>query len=140
MENRDRDCLTETARKDSGRRTFLKIAGGAVAAATGLAGILDFGRAPAWVKAKKFPGEALAQGTTEPAVVGAWSGTVDLRPIGVRGFQRLWNINNAADPIAEDGVYGPATESRLRQSPSAGFANPAPCPTPPDAGSSPATE
>ncbi|PYN90404.1 MAG: hypothetical protein DMD89_33675 [Candidatus Rokuibacteriota bacterium] len=83
MENRDRDCLTETARKDSGRRTFLKIAGGAVAAATGLAGILDFGRAPAWVKAKKFPGEALAQGTTEPAVVGAWSGTVDLPIVAI---------------------------------------------------------
>jgi hypothetical protein len=61
-------------------------------------------------------------------------GTIDLRPVGVRGFQRLWNVNHAADLIAEDGVYGPATESRLRQSPAAGFATPAPCPTPPDGG------
>jgi hypothetical protein len=61
-------------------------------------------------------------------------GTIDLRPIGVRGFQRLWNVNHAADTIAEDGIYGPATESRLRQSPAAGFAMPAPCSAPPDAG------
>ncbi|HMI83786.1 MAG TPA: M15 family metallopeptidase [Polyangiaceae bacterium] len=62
------------------------------------------------------------------------SGTVDLRPIGVRGFQRLWNVNHAADTIAEDGIYGPMTESRLRQSPAAGFSTPAPCATPPDGG------
>ena len=62
------------------------------------------------------------------------SGTVDLRPIGVRGFQRLWNVNRPADVIVEDGIYGPATEARLRQSPADGFATPAPCATPPDAG------
>jgi MYXO-CTERM domain-containing protein len=58
------------------------------------------------------------------------AGTIDLRPIGVRGFQRLWNVNHAADTIAEDGMYGPATESRLRQSPAAGFSTQAPCSTP----------
>lgn len=62
------------------------------------------------------------------------AGTVDLRPFGVRGFQRLWNVNHAADTIAEDGIYGPATESRLKQSPAAGFAMPAPCPSAPDGG------
>jgi hypothetical protein len=64
----------------------------------------------------------------------AGAGTIDLRPVGIRGFQRLWNINHAADMIAEDGVYGPDTESRLRQSPTAGFSTPAPCGAPPDAG------
>jgi hypothetical protein len=64
----------------------------------------------------------------------AGAGTIDLRPIGVRGFQRLWNVNHAADTIVEDGIYGPATESRLRQSPADGFPTPAPCSTPPDAG------
>jgi hypothetical protein len=62
------------------------------------------------------------------------AGTIDLRPIGVRGFQRLWNVNRPADVIVEDGIYGPATEARLRQSPADGFATPAPCATPPDAG------
>jgi hypothetical protein len=57
------------------------------------------------------------------------AGTIDLRPIGVRGFQRLWNVNHTGDTIAEDGIYGPATESRLRQSPAAGFVTPAPCST-----------
>jgi hypothetical protein len=57
----------------------------------------------------------------------ARAGTIDLRPIGVRGFQKLWNVNHAADAIAEDGIYGPATESRLRQSPAAGFSTQAPC-------------
>ena len=62
------------------------------------------------------------------------SGTIDLRPIGVRGFQRLWNVNNPADTIVEDGIYGTNTESRLRQSPANGFSTPAPCSAPPDAG------
>ena len=62
------------------------------------------------------------------------SGTIDLRPVGVRGFQRLWNVNNPADTIVEDGIYGPNTESRLRQSPANGFGAPAPCGPPPDAG------
>jgi hypothetical protein len=61
-------------------------------------------------------------------------GTIDLRPVGIRGFQRLWNVNNPADTIVEDGIYGPNTESRLQQSPANGFSTPAPCGAPPDAG------
>jgi MYXO-CTERM domain-containing protein len=63
-------------------------------------------------------------------------GTVDLRGLSVKAFQRLWNRNNPTDLIAEDGVYGPATESRLAKSPVGGFAkgascnNPAPPPSP----------
>ena len=48
-------------------------------------------------------------------------GTVDLRGLSIRAFQRLWNRNNPGDQIVEDGLYGPQTEGRINQSPSAGF-------------------
>lgn len=64
-------------------------------------------------------------------------GTVDLRGLSVRAFQRLWNRNNPTDKIAEDGSYGPATEQRLSRSPVGGFAKGADCSKPmtADAGS-----
>ena len=40
---------------------------------------------------------------------------------GIRAFQKLWNLNNTADTIAEDGSYGPNTEKRLEASPIEGF-------------------
>lgn len=49
------------------------------------------------------------------------AGAVDLAGLSVLAFQRLWNRNNRADVIDEDGLYGPQTEARLRQSPVAGF-------------------
>jgi hypothetical protein len=49
-------------------------------------------------------------------------GTIDLRGLSVKAFQRLWNRNHPADTIAEDGAYGPATETRLAQAPVGGFA------------------
>jgi hypothetical protein len=45
----------------------------------------------------------------------------DIRGRDVLAFQKLWNRNHPGDQIAEDGDYGPATETRLRQSPSEGF-------------------
>lgn len=54
-------------------------------------------------------------------------GTVDLKGQGVRAFQMLWNLNNPGDTIAVDGVYGPQTEARLRQSPAEGFPQGASC-------------
>lgn len=48
-------------------------------------------------------------------------GTVDLAGLSVRAFQRLWNRNHQNDLIDEDGLYGPQTEARLRQSPVEGF-------------------
>jgi len=48
-------------------------------------------------------------------------GGVDIRQLSVRAFQRLWNVNNPQDKIAEDGIYGPATEARLLRSPVKGF-------------------
>ena len=45
----------------------------------------------------------------------------DLRGYDVLAFQRLWNRNHPDDAIDEDGAYGPATESRLVQSPAGGF-------------------
>ncbi|MBO6934913.1 MAG: VCBS repeat-containing protein [Deltaproteobacteria bacterium] len=45
----------------------------------------------------------------------------DLRSEAVRAFQRLWNINNPGDRIAEDGSYGPVTANRLSRSPANGF-------------------
>jgi hypothetical protein len=54
-----------------------------------------------------------------------WRGggeTVDLSGLSVLAFQRLWNRNHPDDRIAEDGDYGPQTESKLRVSPAEGFA------------------
>jgi hypothetical protein len=46
----------------------------------------------------------------------------DIRGRDVLAFQRLWNRSHPSDRIAADGIYGPQTESRLRQSPATGFA------------------
>ena len=51
----------------------------------------------------------------------------DLRSMGVKAFQRLWNRNNAGDRIAEDGDWGPATAARMARAPIAGFAQVASC-------------
>lgn len=45
----------------------------------------------------------------------------DQRNDSVRAFQRLWNVNNPSDTIAEDGIYGNQTGSRLAMSPANGF-------------------
>lgn len=54
-------------------------------------------------------------------------GTINMKGLSVQAFQRLWNRNHPTDKIAEDGVYGPATESRLSRSPVGGFAVGATC-------------
>lgn len=59
------------------------------------------------------------------------AGAVDLRPLAVKAFQRLWNRNHPNDRIAEDGVYGPATAARIDRSPAAGFAIGPSCGAPP---------
>lgn len=61
-------------------------------------------------------------------------GTVDLHGLSVKAFQRLWNRNHPGDLLAEDGVYGPGTESKLAQSPVGGFAMGANCSQSADAG------
>jgi len=48
-------------------------------------------------------------------------GSPDIRGQDVEAFQRLWNRNNPDDSIAEDGLYGPQTEARLKASPATGF-------------------
>ncbi len=58
--------------------------------------------------------------------------TVDLRDFSVAAFQKLWNRNNPEDVIDEDGVYGPATETRILKAPAAGFDKGALCMAPPD--------
>ena len=45
----------------------------------------------------------------------------DIRGRDVLAFQKLWNRNHPNDKLDEDGVYGPMTEARLRDSPSEGF-------------------
>jgi len=47
--------------------------------------------------------------------------TIDIRNTATLAFQRLWNRNNLGAQIAEDGDYGPNTESKLRVSPANGF-------------------
>jgi hypothetical protein len=61
-------------------------------------------------------------------------GTVDLRGLSVKAFQRLWNRNHPGDVITEDGVYGPGTASRLAQSPVGDFPMGANCSKSADAG------
>ena len=50
------------------------------------------------------------------------AGAVDIRPLAVKAFQRLWNRNNPGDRIAEDGAWGPSTASRMDRAPAGGFA------------------
>jgi hypothetical protein len=57
-------------------------------------------------------------------------GAVDYKGMDVKAFQQLWNINNPNDLIDEDGVYGPQTEARIKQSPADGFAKGASCNAP----------
>ncbi len=55
---------------------------------------------------------------------GGYSGNGDdlaVRRWGVEAFQHLWNINNPGDPLDEDGVAGPLTQSRMSASPAGGF-------------------
>lgn len=61
-------------------------------------------------------------------------GTVDLRGLSVKAFQRLWNRNHPTDLITEDGLYGGGTATRLEQSPVGGFAKGANCSQSADAG------
>lgn len=55
------------------------------------------------------------------------AGSVDQRGLDVLAFQKLWNRNNPGDKIAEDGTWGPGTESRMRKSPANGFPTGATC-------------
>jgi MYXO-CTERM domain-containing protein len=72
-------------------------------------------------------------GVNDPVHYDFTKGGVTLRGLSVQAFQRLWNRNNPNDKIAEDGSYGPATESRLAKSPIGGFPIGAVC-TPDDGG------
>jgi hypothetical protein len=56
---------------------------------------------------------------------------VDDRSDSILAFQKLWNVNNPGDKIAEDGSYGPATEARLAKSPAGGFPIADDCTAPP---------
>lgn len=63
------------------------------------------------------------------------TGAKSFKGVDVKAFQRLWNRNNPNDQIAEDGVWGPNTEARMKRSPAQGFAVGAQCatqPPPPD--------
>ena len=62
------------------------------------------------------------------------AGAVNYKGTDVLAFQRLWNRNHPGDLIAEDGSYGPQTESRLVKSPASGFPKGAQCDMVPDAG------
>ena len=55
------------------------------------------------------------------------AGSVDLRADSVQAFQRLWNLNNPGDKIAEDGAWGPSTEARLAKTDANGFAKGSTC-------------
>jgi len=69
-------------------------------------------------------------GGSDPVHFDYVAGGVDLRPLSVLAFQRLWNRNHPEDRIAEDGAYGPATEARLARAPAEGFPIGASCGAP----------
>ncbi|MFO0616832.1 MAG: M15 family metallopeptidase [Polyangiaceae bacterium] len=73
-------------------------------------------------------------GSSDPVhydYVGA--GAVDYRGTDVLAFQQLWNKNHPDDKIAEDGEWGPQTESKMAASPADGFPMPVVCEVaPPD--------
>ncbi len=48
-------------------------------------------------------------------------GAISYKGNDILAFQQLWNKNNPADPIDEDGAYGPQTAARLAKSPAEGF-------------------
>ncbi len=60
-------------------------------------------------------------GASDPVHYDFTAGGVSLAGLSVRAFQRLWNKNNPTDKVAEDGVYGATTETRLARSPIGGF-------------------
>jgi hypothetical protein len=57
----------------------------------------------------------------------AGPGAVDYRGTDVLAFQMLWNDNHPEDPIDEDGIWGPETETRMQQAPADGFPRPVSC-------------
>ena len=67
-------------------------------------------------------------GSSDPVHYDYTAGGVNIRGLSVKAFQILWNRNHPTDRIDEDGVYGPATESRLARSPIGGFAMGPSCP------------
>ena len=73
-------------------------------------------------------------GSADPVHFDYVAGGVDLRSLSVLAFQKLWNLNNPKDAIAEDGSYGPETEKRVTKSPVGGFAKGTTCAAVPDAG------
>jgi hypothetical protein len=74
-------------------------------------------------------------GSSDPVHFDYVAGGIDLRPLSVLAFQKLWNENHPSDAIAEDGAYGPETEKRLVKSPIGGFSKGALCKqAAPDAG------
>ncbi|HTJ82273.1 MAG TPA: M15 family metallopeptidase, partial [Polyangiaceae bacterium] len=92
---------------------------------TGLA--IDIDNASLWKTSLQNRGFHYA-GSADPVHFDyAGSGAVDHRGLDVLAFQRLWNENHPNDLIAEDGDYGPQTESRLKQAPADGFDQGATC-------------
>lgn len=49
------------------------------------------------------------------------TGTEDLRALGIRAFQRLWNLANPHSQIGEDGTMGDRTLDKVLGSPCEGF-------------------
>ena len=96
---------------------------------------IDIGAYGSWRSLLQSEGWAWL-GSWDPVHFDYIGGGIDIRSLSVLAFQRLWNRNNPGERLSEDGVYGPATEARLRRSPAAGFPTgacgsaPAPEPTP----------
>jgi hypothetical protein len=87
---------------------------------TGLA--VDVAEQASWRKALAKQGFAWFGGGDPVHFDFVGPGAVDHRGLDVLAFQRLWNRNHPAAPLVEDGAYGGAVASRLKQAPPGGFA------------------
>ena len=92
---------------------------------TGLA--LDVDQYSSWKSALSGKGFSWLGGSDPVHFDYVGSGAQDHRGLDVLAFQRLWNRNHPEDEIAEDGDWGPSTESRMKKSPAAGFPKGASC-------------
>lgn len=50
-----------------------------------------------------------------------YNGSPDIAQVTLKAFQALWNSHNPGSPLTEDGIYGPATENALYNSPCNGW-------------------
>lgn len=81
---------------------------------------LDVEDAPGWKRHLEHHGWDWI-GSFDPMHFDYKAGAKDLRFLSIKAFQQLWNFNNPASKLAEDGKWGAHTHSVLMSTPVDGF-------------------